>query len=73
MFIEIYGKPDCPYCRRAREYYTENQIPFVEYDAQNDKQRQKEMLKYSDGDVIVPCIIENGVYAGSGWGNPPRG
>lgn len=73
MFIEIYGKPDCPYCRRAREYYTENQIPFVEYDAQNDKQRQKEMLKYSDGDVTVPCIIENGVYAASGWGNPRRG
>ena len=73
MSIEIYGKPDCPYCRRAREYYIENGIEFVEYDAQNDKQRQKEMLEYSDGDIVVPCIIENGVYVGSGWGNPPRG
>ena len=73
MSIEIYGKPDCPYCRRAREYYTENGIEFVEYDAQNDKQRQKEMLQYSDGDIVVPCIVENGVYVGSGWGNPPRG
>ncbi|HTK37147.1 MAG TPA: glutaredoxin [Pyrinomonadaceae bacterium] len=73
MSIEIYGKPDCPYCRRAREYYTENGIEFVEYDAQNDKQRQKEMLQYSDGDIIGPCIVENGVYVGSGWGNPPRG
>lgn len=73
MSIEVYGKPGCPYCRRAREYYTENGIEFVEYDAQNDKQRQKEMLEYSGGDIIVPCIVENGVYVGSGWGNPPRG
>jgi glutaredoxin 3 len=73
MFIEIYGKPDCPYCRRAREYYIENGIEFVEYDAQNDKERQKKMLEFSDGDITVPCIVENGVYVGSGWGNPPRG
>jgi len=73
MFIEIYGKPDCPYCRRAREYYIENGIEFVEYDAQNDKERQKKMLEFSDGDITVPCIVENGVYVGSGWGSPPRG
>ena len=73
MFIEIYGKPDCPYCRRAREYYIENGIEFVEYDAQNDKERQKKMLEFSDGDTTVPCIVENGVYVGSGWGSPPRG
>jgi glutaredoxin len=73
MSIEIYGKPGCPYCAKARDFYTENGIEFVEYDAQNDKRRQKEMLEYSDGDTIVPCIVENGVYVGSGWGNPPRG
>jgi Glutaredoxin and related proteins len=73
MSIEIYGKPDCPYCKKARDYYTENGIEFVEYDAQNDKQRQKEMLEYSDGDIIVPCIVENGTYVASGWGSPRRG
>jgi glutaredoxin 3 len=73
MSIEIYGKPGCPYCIKARDYYTEHGIEFVEYDAQNDKQRQKEMLEYSDGNIVVPCILENGVYIGSGWGNPPRG
>lgn len=73
MSIEIYGKPDCPYCAQARAYYNSKSIEFVEYDAQNDKQRQREMLEFSDGDVVVPCIVENGVYIGSGWGNPPRG
>lgn len=71
--IEIYGKPDCPYCRRAREYYDENGIDFIEYDAQNDKDRQREMLAYTDGDPTVPAIVENGVYVQSGWGTPRRG
>lgn len=73
MSIVIYGKPDCPYCKKAREYYTENGIEFVEYDAQNDKQRQREMLEITGGDLVVPAILENGEYIGSGWGSPPRG
>ena len=69
----MYVKPDCPYCKKAREHYTKNGIEFVEYDAQHDKQRQAEMLEYTAGDLTVPAIIENGVYIGSGWGDPPRG
>ena len=73
MAITMYIKPDCPYCGQAREYYKSHGIEFTEYDAQHDKQRQREMLEYSGGDVTVPCIVENGVYIGSGWGDPPRG
>lgn len=73
MALVIYGKPDCPYCAKAREHYNENGIEFIEYDAQSDKQRQKEMLEFTGGDLLVPAIVENGVYVGSGWGDPPRG
>jgi glutaredoxin 3 len=73
MALVMYVKPNCPYCQKARDYYNENGIDFIEYDAQNDKQRQKEMLEYSGGDLVVPCIVENGEYIASGWGNPPRG
>jgi glutaredoxin len=73
MALEIYVKPNCPYCQRARDYYTSNGIDFVEYDAQNDKHRQREMLEYTAGDPTVPTIVENGRYVQSGWGDPPRG
>jgi len=73
MAITMYVKPDCPYCQRARDYYNEHNIEFTEYDAQNDKQRQKEMLDYSGGNIVVPCIINDGEYVQSGWGDPPRG
>ena len=55
------------------DHYNANGISFIEYDAQNDKSRQREMLAFSGGDPTVPCIVENGAYVGSGWGDPPRG
>jgi len=73
MALIIYSKPGCPYCEKAREYYEENNVPYIDYDAQNDKQRQKEMFAFSGGDPTVPCIVEDGKYIQSGWGDPPRG
>lgn len=73
MSLVIYTKPGCPYCQKARDFYNENAVPFIEYDAQNDKQAQKAMLEYSGGDLVVPCIVENGEYIQSGWGEQLRG
>ncbi len=73
MSLVIYVKPGCPYCQQARDHYNLHNIPFIEYDAQNDKVRQREMLEYTGGDVTVPAIVENGEYIQSGWGDPLRG
>lgn len=73
MSLIMYSKPDCPYCAKARTYYNENGIEFSEFDAQNDEQKQKEMLEYSGGDLTVPVIVQDGEYIQSGWGDPPRG
>ena len=73
MSLVIYTKPGCPYCDKARDHYNENSVEFTEYDAQNDKIRQKEMLDISDGNLTVPCIVENGKYVQSGWGEQLRG
>lgn len=73
MSLIIYSKPGCPYCQKAREHYRSIGVDYIDYDAQNDKQRQREMLQFSGGDPTVPCIVDDGVYIGSGWGSPPRG
>ena len=62
-----------PVLPESPRFYTENNIEFIEYDAQNDKARKREMLEFSGGDLVVPCIVENGEYIQSGWGNPLRG
>jgi glutaredoxin 3 len=73
MALVMYTKPGCPYCAQARDYYNGKGVGFTEYDAQNDKARQREMLEFSGGDLVVPCIVENGEYIQSGWGTPLRG
>ena len=73
MSIIIYTKPGCPYCQQARDYYNDNKLAFTDYDAQNDLARRKEMFAFSGDDPTVPCIVQDGVYIGSGWGTPPRG
>ena len=73
MSVVMYVKPGCPYCQQARDHFNANGIPFVEFDAQNDLARQREMLEYSGGDLVVPCIVEHGEHVQSGWGNPRRG
>jgi glutaredoxin len=69
----MYVKAGCPYCQKARDYFNQNNIEFTEYDAQIDKNHQREMLEFSGGDLVVPCIIKDGEYVQSGWGDPLRG
>ena len=73
MSLVIYTKPGCPYCQAAREHYDSKGIEYTDLDAQNNLEYQRAMLEYTDGDLTVPAIVENGVYIGSGWGDPPRG
>jgi glutaredoxin len=73
MSLVLYTKPGCPYCQKAKDFYDAEGIAYTEYDAQNDKQRQKEMIEITDGDTVVPAIVEDGVYVASGWGTPRRG
>lgn len=73
MSLVIYVKPGCPYCQQARDYYNSQGIPFIEYDAQTDRAHRAEMFKHSGGDPTVPCIVQDGKYVKSGWGDPPRG
>ena len=73
MAVVIYTKPGCPYCQQARDYYISQGISFTDFDAQNDRKWRADMLSFSNGDPTVPCIVEDGKYKGSGWGDPPRG
>jgi glutaredoxin 3 len=73
LALIIYTKPGCPYCQQARDYYDSKGIPFVDRDAQTNREYRKEMFALSGGDPTVPCIVEDGKYLQSGWGNPLRG
>jgi len=69
----MYVKPGCPYCQQARDHFRAAGEAWTEYDAQNDLARRREMFDYAGGDPTVPCVVRDGRYVQSGWGDPPRG
>lgn len=67
MSLILYTKPGCPYCAKAREYYTTHGIPFEDRNAQDNKVYRREMLAFTDGDRTVPTIVEDGKLKQIGW------
>jgi glutaredoxin-like YruB-family protein len=53
--VMIYSTPTCPYCKRAKAYFTEKEIEFTDIDVAADKERAKEMIEKS-GQMGVPVI-----------------
>jgi glutaredoxin len=73
LALVVYTKPGCPYCQQARDYYNSKGVTFIDHDAQTHRELRAEMLKFSGGDPTVPCIVKDGKYVQSGWGDPLRG
>ncbi|OGH58935.1 MAG: NrdH-redoxin [Candidatus Magasanikbacteria bacterium RIFCSPHIGHO2_01_FULL_33_34] len=56
MKVEIYSTPTCPYCLKAKEYFKENKVEFVEHNVAEDQDRGREMVEKS-GQMGVPVIL----------------
>ena len=67
MEVKIYTKPGCPYCAKAREFYTDRGITFEDLNAQDNMKLRAEMLSITDGDPTVPVIVEDGRLKQIGW------
>ena len=54
--VKIYSTPTCPWCKKAKAYFKENDIKFTDVDVSSDEAAQKEMIDKS-GQMGVPVII----------------
>ena len=62
--VEIYFKPGCPYCIRAKNLLKDKGVDTVDYNAFADPDLRKEMLARSNGGRTYPQIFINGVHVG---------
>ena len=53
--VTIYSTPTCHFCSLAKDYLTDNNIPFEAFDVASDLTRRKEMVEKS-GQLGVPVI-----------------
>ena len=59
MKIIIYSTPSCVYCRMAKDFLTDKNIPFTEYDLTKEVAMRNEVIKKT-GQMAVPVIEVDG-------------
>ncbi len=53
--VKVYMSPTCPFCKKAKELLTKNNIEYTALDVTKDKEALDEMIKIS-GARSVPVI-----------------
>ncbi len=53
--ITIYSTPTCHFCHMAKDFLTEKNIPFTDYNVATDLEKRQEMMQKS-GQMGVPVI-----------------
>jgi glutaredoxin-like YruB-family protein len=56
--VVIYSLPIWPHCKKVKEYLSQKNITYVDYDVAKDQERLKEMLQKS-GQLSTPVILVN--------------
>ena len=57
--VEIYSTATCHFCHLAKEFFTINNIPFIDYNVGTDTVKRTEMINKS-GQMGVPVIVIDG-------------
>ena len=63
--IEIYTKPTCPYCYRAKRLLDAMNTDYIEYDLSSDIEKRSEMISRTHGFTVPQIIIDNQPVGGS--------
>lgn len=57
--VKVYSTSTCPYCIRAKQFLTENNIQFENVDVSADQAKAQELIKKS-GQMGVPVLDIDG-------------
>ena len=57
--ITIYSTPTCHFCHMAKVFLTANNVPFTDYNVQENIEKRQEMVEKSGG-MAVPVIDVDG-------------
>ena len=66
--ITIFVKDGCPYCAAARKHYSEEGINFSEKNVHKTPGAKEELLKLTNGEAIVPVIVDSAGKVTKGFG-----
>ncbi len=53
--VTIYSTPTCHFCHMAKDFFTKNNIAFIDHNVATDLEKRQEMMQKS-GQMGVPVI-----------------
>lgn len=53
--VTIYSTPSCHFCHAAKEFFTEHNVAFTDYNVASDQEKRQEMIEMT-GQLGVPVI-----------------
>ena len=62
--VKVYSTPWCMYCKMAKEYFTEKEVAFTDYDVSSDEKARKEMLDTSKQSGVPVIMIDKEMIIG---------
>ena len=59
--VTLYSASWCVYCRVAKRFLDEQQVPYIEIDIDQDQDAAKRVEQWNNGDRIIPTLDIDGV------------
>jgi len=59
--VKVYSTTHCPWCSRAKEFLTQNNVEFKDVNVENDVRARNEMIQQT-GQMGVPVIDIDGEF-----------
>jgi len=53
--VTIYSTPSCHFCHAAKDFFTEHNVTFTDFDVASDLNKRQEMIEMT-GQMGVPVI-----------------
>lgn len=63
-YVEIYTRPMCGFCYRAKKLLDSKGVRYVEYNIWEEEGKKEEMTKRASGGQTVPQIFIDDVHVG---------
>lgn len=58
--VTIYTTPNCPYCKKAKEFFKDEGIEYEEYNVAEDREKAEEMVKKSEQRGVPVITVGEG-------------
>lgn len=56
-FIRVYSTVWCPDCKRAKKFFGEQRVPYINFDIEHDPDAMEYVEKVNNGMRIIPTIV----------------